>query len=655
MTIGVSLQRPDAAGENAYLAAVYDPTSPEYHQFLSVSQWQARFGVSETRYDAALAWLRGGGLTTTAVSGSTEYVLASGTARQVESLLGVSLNRYTYNSTAFVANDKPPTTPADLGVLDVSGLQDLSHMRTLQAIHAAAVASGKESAAADKAVIDSALAKVAGAKPNGAAKPSVVPNIGVTSPQDLWSIYDQPPENGGQGQSMAIFGWGCTVPADGAACASTDIVKDLRTDEDTYSLPKIPVTISHLGAPGEPINVTDGTDEWTLDLPAASGMAPDADSMHLYFGNNGQDPDILAAYDAWNRDATGPRQGSSSFAGCEASPLTGGLPGGPGDPSQGPAGAILGNPSQDAYEALLKETVGLGRTMFNSAGDLGANGCADDANTALNGVTSSNSGLNNYPSSSNYVTTVGGTVLYWNGDGDTGPTPATRALETSWTDTGGGTSGFISAPAWQTGTFETQPQSAPGVTFPCTVDSHATPYAAGTTCRGLPDVAAQSGDILTNSYFAGAGTSLSSPLWLGMWTRIQAASPNPAGLGFATPAIYANNADLTRYERDFFDIGGSAPTYAPGTVNDLTAPTCTTGGLASYNCSGSGWDYLSGWGTPNVTNLMKDLDDGNTTPTYVATANASLPEAPLDVMLPVAGLAMVALFGVAVRRRRRLR
>jgi hypothetical protein len=27
-----------------------------------------------------------------------------------------------------------------------------------------------------------------------------------------------------------------------------------------------------------------------------------------------------------------------------------------------------------------------------------------------------------------------------------------------------------------------------------------------------------------------------------------------------------------------------------------------------------GWDYVSGWGTPNLTPLMKDVDHGNTAP-----------------------------------------
>src|SRR5206468_10115486 len=77
---------------------------------------------------------------------------------------------------------------------------------------------------------------------------------------------------------------------------------------------------------------------------------------------------------------------------------------------------------------------------------------------------------------------------------------------------------------------------------------------------------------------SGAGTSLSSPLWVGMWARVQAASRGVTsvrsingrggkrkkfvvtsypGLGFANPSFYrvgtdTNNAD--RYANDFTDI-----------------------------------------------------------------------------------------------------
>ncbi len=643
MSLGVMLARPDPAGENAYLASVYNPKSASFRQFLTQPAWQEQFGVGQSRYDTAIAWLHGQGLATTAVPGSTEYVLVSGAASLVEAAFHVQLDTYTVNALSVYANTAAPTVPADLGVLGISGLQDFTRMQTMQQIEKTASPSA---AAADPC--------------NGLVLPTGV-NCGSTSPQDLWSIYDQPSNNRGQGESMAIFGWGCTEPpgspydddpaANTSTCATTDLVSNLRGDESTYGLPQMPIVITHYGQAGDTISDASGTGEWTLDMPASTGMAPDAAFEHLYFGDNGMDPDILAAYNAWNSDPNAPRQGSSSFAGCEASPATGSQPGGPGNPG---SGVIIGNPNQDLYKATLKETVELGHTMFNSAGDLGANGCPANTFTSLNGATPAQYALNNYPSSSTYVTTVGGTVLYWSGNGYGQVNPATRFSERAWEYTGGGTSLFIAAPSWQQDpAFDTNSTSAPGVHGLCPTNWEPNPtlYPADTLCRGLPDVAAQSGDILTNGYFAGGGTSLSSPLWLGMWARIQAASSNPGRLGFASPAIYANNASATNYEHDFFDIGGTVEAYNGNATNTETVTFCQPAAIPTYGCDGSGWDYLSGWGTPDVANLMRSLDNGNTAPAaYVAPVG--VPEAPTSALLVLAGGAGVAV--LAIRRRRRL-
>jgi hypothetical protein len=46
LTIGVSVARPDTAGENSLYAQLYNPSSPLYHHFLTTKQFAARFGVS---------------------------------------------------------------------------------------------------------------------------------------------------------------------------------------------------------------------------------------------------------------------------------------------------------------------------------------------------------------------------------------------------------------------------------------------------------------------------------------------------------------------------------------------------------------------------------------------------------------------------------
>src|SRR5258708_13187336 len=88
----------------------------------------------------------------------------------------------------------------------------------------------------------------------------------------------------------------------------------------------------------------------------------------------------------------------------------------------------------------------------------------------------------------------------------------------------------------------------PPLLFHCATDSQGNPYPLPPPlCRGIPDVAAQSGDVVSNGYTvtmsgndnsAGGGTSLSSPLWLRMVTRPQPPPAPPNANCFPPPPHY---------------------------------------------------------------------------------------------------------------------
>jgi subtilase family serine protease len=576
--IGVGLEGANPAAEAAYLAAEYDPSSPLYGQFLDPATYEQQFGVPSTRVSDTVSWLQSAGLAVQTVPGSSAYLLASGTVGQVQSLLGITIDNFAAQGRRFYANITAPAVPAALQVIAITGLNSLEGPHLNPQVHA-----------------------LPGSTPARPLTLGPSADINLTNPPELWSIYNQPAGNKGEGQQMAIFGWGTT----------NNTVSDLRSFEREYKLPGVPVSISYYGSETK---VTDsgGEPEWNIDTQASTGMAPNVTGEKLYFGKAGTDADLIAAYQAWAADRKGPLQGSSSFGGCEEAPGTDSLTGGPGSPG---GVVIAGNPNQDLYQRVLRRLVMEGRTMFASSGDTGS-GCPV-VSLVLNGVTLLPTPMMNYPAASQYATSVGGTVLYFNDPN--GTTPASRAFEYSWTHTGGGTSPFIPAGSYQS-------KASPPLLFNCVSDPHGNPYPPPPPlCRGVPDVAAQSGDVISNGYTvtmsgqndsAGGGTSLSSPLWLGMWTRIQAAAPKARGNGFAANTIYRIAADPAKYAKDFFDIGG---------LSSDTGVSCN--GPTPDNCSHPGWDYTSGWGTPDVANLMLDVD-GKTAPSHVTVPNPVPPPPP---------------------------
>jgi hypothetical protein len=126
------------------------------------------------------------------------------------------------------------------------------------------------------------------------------------------------------------------------------------------------------------------------------------------------------------------------------------------------------------------------------------------------------------------------------------------------------------------------------------VDGNGQPSNTGHLCRGVPDVAALSGDAVANGYTivsngqdaGGSGTSLSSPLWAGMWADVLSTAPPGATYGFANPSIYAIAKDPARYGAAFTDI---------------------TAGANGLNPALGGYDYVTGFGVPRLAGLISQV------------------------------------------------
>jgi subtilase family serine protease len=208
-----------------------------------------------------------------------------------------------------------------------------------------------------------------------------------------------------------------------------------------------------------------------------------------------------------------------------------------------------------------------------------------------------------WPASDPLVTGVGGTYLCTDPNNTTSRVldntdpPAScqnqSQAEVGWIASGGGYSHVFATPVYQ-------------ATLP-----------AGSTAigsmRGVPDIALQasartgalvyvslppsgnSGLICGNApcstgWYDIGGTSLSCPQWAGLVAI--ADQINGGGLGLINPELYELAADPTSYANDFYDVT---------TGNNTANPS-----VPGYSAT-TGWDPVTGLGTPNAANLLPDL------------------------------------------------
>jgi pseudomonalisin len=282
----------------------------------------------------------------------------------------------------------------------------------------------------------------------------------------------------------------------------------------------------------------------------------------------------------------------------------------------------------------------------------------------VNGVSNGGPPQIQWPCASEWVVCVGGTVLYTNGltgaaearanlNGTCTPTTGVGALnncaETGWTHTGGGSSHFRPAPSWQ------QTLSPFPISGRCSLDDNGNPVTPpGPVCRGAPDVSALSGDITVavanvtgggvpgngfndveggttsgpGSETADGGTSLSDPLWEGLWADIQS-DPAPGGTwGFAAPLLYQIGENPTLDQCAFYDVQLGSNGQNPAIPRE--SPDVT------------GWDYISGLGSPNVGCIESAL---------TASSPPNVPDAPVVPLLLAPGFGVALI--VALTRRRR--
>jgi PKD repeat protein len=525
VTVDVGLALSDPSALAGLVSAIYAPGTPEYHAFLTPSELAQRFGPSASSVSTAQAYFERFGLS---VRTSPDRLLltVTGPSAHVGAAFGTTFEEYRgADGRSFVSH---PTAAALPPIAPWSGVYGLGNVTPL-------------------------VPAVGPPTPLRAATPSVATNCGglnmVLDACQVWAAYNMTSlisaGTNGSGFRVAVVD----------AYSSVEPQPLLETDLGAFEVRSelAPGTVNYLypdpasGDLNSSANLPWGFED-ALDIEWARAAAPGATVDMTFSPNAG--PGLYEAVD-WLVAHQAADVISMSW----------------GEPDVGIYNAAVSLPCSSACNASTDGSYGIlspvlefaaaeGISVFAASGDCGA---AD----GTSGVST------NYPASDPDVTGVGGTVLTVN---DTGA----YVSEVAWSgnatgarspgcDNQGGSGGGYSPfprPGWQTG------------------------LPAGTSNRGVPDVALNAGSQAF-VFFAGnptssSGTSLSTPIWAG----IAAVADQYAGgrLGLLDPSLYAI-ASGSNYGKDFHDVLSGENGYG----------------------AGPGWDPITGLGSPQVATLVADL------------------------------------------------
>jgi subtilase family serine protease len=110
------------------LDRLYDPTSPDYRQFLSVEQFRDAFGPTEQDYHAVVAFAKANGFKVTDTPKNRLLVDINGTVAQIEKTFHMVMTLYQHptEDRIFFSPDREPSLDLNVAVSHIAGLDNFS-------------------------------------------------------------------------------------------------------------------------------------------------------------------------------------------------------------------------------------------------------------------------------------------------------------------------------------------------------------------------------------------------------------------------------------------------------------------------------------------------------------------------------------------------
>ncbi len=372
-------------------------------------------------------------------------------------------------------------------------------------------------------------------------------------PKDLAKVYDFPANLDGSGQTIVI------VDAYGSPSIRTDLAHF-----DGYFGVAAPPSFTIINAAGTGVTGSEATASWqfetSLDVEYAHAMAPGA-KIVLAVSATDNNYDINAAEAQVFPHYPGAIV-SQSFGDWETD-------------------ATAGTSFADEHKIFMA-AARMGDTLLASAGDAGA--------TWTQYTKTTSPALASYPASDPLVTGVGGT--------QGNPYPGGLEVsghyggEATWNEpqfhaaTGGAPSVLFRAPSWQRPVTGHRTRTVPDVAYNAAIEG------------GV--------EVIIGPYiYLVGGTSCGSPQWAAIFALVNQAreSARQDPLGVANAMLYKLGEQQMRSRED-----GDAE--APAVFHDIVAGNNALDSKVGFAAK-PGYDLATGWGTPDVTNLVAALAHGS--------------------------------------------
>jgi uncharacterized repeat protein (TIGR03803 family) len=319
LTIALPLR--DVTQLNKLLQEIYDPSSPNYHHYLTPEEFAQRFGPSQADYDALIAFANSHSLSVTGKHPNRTLLDVNGSVADIEKALHLIMRVYKHPREArtFRAPDSDPSLDLAVPLLSISGLDDFNLPKPMSTSFRKFLSrsDSKNKRGPIGKSDDSGIPYATGSGPRAAF-------IG----KDFRTAYAPGIALDGAGQTVGLFQLDGYFPG------------DITEYENLAGLPNVPITnvlVNGFTGPQGLNNI-----EVALDIEMVISMAPGLAKVIVYEGLGASANAIL------NRMATDnlAKQLSSSWG--------------------------FGSQVDPAREQIFQQFAAQGQSMFQASGDGGA-------------------------------------------------------------------------------------------------------------------------------------------------------------------------------------------------------------------------------------------------------------------------------------------